>query len=201
MDKRETLEFVHEEYEPVIDGSTYTYTLRGGGTMTVENVLPGGMYEVSTSGYVGEDSLLLMVAVERGYGIDNYRAYGGNVTLREDNYNKGPCWVLYNINVEVGENITLSMTSGDEAPHVVAVVLKDTIGASYVGDGYTKFNIVDEDGREAGMINDFFTLKPGYTLQVPSGVTLGKVEGEYHYFTIENISRDTDTIYFTAVRG
>ncbi len=194
--------FYHEAYDPSISGDTYTYTLRGGGHIIIHNVLPEGLHSVEVSGEVETHSLLLFVYLEKGYGIQCSKGYGGGYGLSCSGDNKS-CEVYFGMDVSNDEDIELTMFHGDGAPRVLQVTLKDKLGGSRMGDGASRFVFLDSNGNVPyAMADNFFNLKGGYKLKSLSPyATVGKVENnELHHFSVKSVPEGTDQIWFEVVR-
>ncbi len=196
--------FYHEAYEPVIDGDTYTYTLRGGGHIIIHNVDPAGMISVEASGEVETHSLLLFICLENGYGIKCSEGYGGGYGLSPSGDGLS-CELYWETDVSNDEDIEMTMIHGDGAPRVLQVTIKDPLGGSRAGDGTSRFIFLDESGSLASyhMAENFFNLKPGYKLKSLSPyASVGKVDNnELHFFTVKGLPTGTDEIFFEVVRG
>ena len=195
--------FYHEAYEPVIDGDTYTHTLRGGGHVIIHNVTDGGLRSVEVSAYEQDVALTVFVYVNFGYGI-KCPGYDGGYGLSPSGDNIH-CGLYYTLELAPGEDVEMSMVSGDEAPRVLQVTIKDPLGGSRAGDGTSRFIFLDDSGSLASyhMAENFFNLKPGYKLKSLSPyASVGKVDNnEFHYFTVQNLPEGTDEIFFEVVRG
>ena len=195
--------FYHEAYEPVIDGDTYTHTLRGGGHVIIHNVTDGGLRSVEVSAYEQDVALTVFVYVNFGYGI-KCPGYDGGYGLSPSGDNIH-CGLYYTLELAPGEDVEMSMVSGDEAPRVLQVTIKDPLGGSRAGDGTSRFIFLDDSGSLASyhMAENFFNLKPGYKLKSLSPyASVGKVDNnEFHYFTVKDLPTGTDEIFFEVVRG
>ena len=195
--------FYHEAYEPVIDGDTYTHTLRGGGHVIIHNVTDGGLRSVEVSAYEQDVALTVFVYVNFGYGI-KCPGYDGGYGLSPSGDNIH-CGLYYTLELAPGEDVEMSMVSGDEAPRVLQVTIKDPLGGSRAGDGTSRFIFLDDSGSLASyhMAENFFNLKPGYKLKSLSPyASVGKVDNnELHYFTVKDLPTGTDEIFFEVVRG
>lgn len=195
--------FYHEAYEPVIDGDTYTHTLRGGGHVIIHNVTDGGLRSVEVSAYEQDVALTVFVYVNFGYGI-KCPGYDGGYGLSPSGDNIH-CGLYYTLELAPGEDVEMSMVSGDEAPRVLQVTIKDPLGGSRAGDGTSRFIFLDSSGSLASyhMAENFFNLKPGYKLKSLSPyASVGKVDNnEFHYFTVKDLPAGTDEIFFEVVRG
>ncbi len=196
--------FYHEAYDPAIDGDTYTYTLRGGGHITIHNVDPAGLISVEASGEVETHSLLLFISLENGYGIKCSEGYGGGYGLSPSGDGLS-CELYWEMDVSNDEDIEMTMIHGDGAPRVLQVTIKDPLGGCRAGDGTSRFIFLDSSGSLASyhMAENFFNLKPGYKLKSLSPyASVGKVDNnEFHYFTVQNLPEGTDEIFFEVVRG
>ena len=195
--------FYHEAYEPVIDGDTYTHTLRGGGHVIIHNVTDGGLCSVEVSAYEQDVALTVFVYVNFGYGI-KCPGYDGGYGLSPSGDNIH-CGLYYTLELAPGEDVEMSMVSGDEAPRVLQVTIKDPLGGSRAGDGTSRFIFLDDSGSFASyhMAENFFNLKPGYKLKSLSPyASVGKVDNnELHFFTVKDLPTGTDEIFFEVVRG
>ena len=195
--------FYHEAYEPVIDGDTYTHTLRGGGHVIIHNVTDGGLRSVEVSAYEQDVALTVFVYVNFGYGI-KCPGYDGGYGLSPSGDNIH-CGLYYTLELAPGEDVEMSMVSGDEAPRVLQVTIKDPLGGSRAGDGTSRFIFLDDSGSLASyhMAENFFNLKPGYKLKSLSPyASVGKVDNnELHFFTVKDLPTGTDEIFFEVVRG
>lgn len=202
MDKHNALEFVHEDYEPAVSGDTWTYAVRGGGTVTIRGASGAALHAVGTSGWVGEDTLTLSVETECGWGIKGGENYGVQTELAED-VDGQKCWVYYTVEMNLGEDIDLQVTSGEDAPRVLRVALKDDIGASHVSSGWSRFTIFAPGPEIRWDGTDFFTLKPGYKLKSLSPyITIGEVQGERHSFKLTKFPpAGEDVFWVEAVRA
>ncbi len=195
--------FYHEAYDPVIDGSTYTHTLRGGGKVIIHDVVPEGLRSVEVSAYEQDVSLTVFVYVQFGYGI-RCPGYDGGYGLSPDGDNIH-CGLYYTLELVPGEDVEMSMVSGRDAPRVLKATITDPLGGSRTGDGASRFVFLDDSGSLASyhMAENFFNLKYGYKLKSLSPyASVGKVENnELHYFSVENLPEDVDQIWFEVVRG
>ena len=202
MDKHNALEFVHEDYEPAVSGDTWTYAVRGGGTVTIRGASGAALHAVGTSGWVGEDTLTLSVETECGWGIKGGENYGVQTELAED-VDGQKCWVYYTVEMNLGEDIDLQVTSGEDAPRVLRVALKDDIGASHVSSGWSRFTTFAPGPEIRWDGTDFFTLKPGYKLKSLSPyITIGEVQGERHSFKLTKFPpAGEDVFWVEAVRA
>ena len=194
--------FYHEAYTPAVSGDTYTYTLRGGGRVTIHNVLPEGLVSVEASGELETHSILLFVGLEKGYGIRASKGYGGGYSLSCSGDYKS-CGIDYMVEVSTDEDIELTMFYGDGAPRVLQATLKDPLGGSRMGNGASRFMFLDENGNLWSEVESFFNLKGGYKLKSLSPyATVGKVENnELHHFSVKNVPAGVDQIWFEVVRG
>ncbi len=195
--------FYHEAYDPVINGSTYTHTLRGGGKVIIHDVVPEGLRSVEVSAYEQDVSLTVFVYVQFGYGI-RCPGYDGGYGLSPDGDNIH-CGLYYTLELVPGEDVEMTMVSGRDAPRVLKATITDPLGGSRTGDGASRFVFLDENGSLASyhMAENFFNLKSGYKLKSLSPyASVGRVENnELHYFSVENLPEDVDQIWFEVVRG
>ena len=207
MEKENPFQF--QEYEPAsIDGSTYTYKISGGGTVRIHNVVPEGLARVSTSERVKDDTLSVSIMVERGYGINGPSGFmSNNLSLnpwgcgltQSTDYSK--CWVTGGAELNRGEDVDFYMTSGDEAPRVLQVTAKNTVGGLRMAEACHQFILLDKDGNPPDSYMDFFNLWNGYKLKSLSPyVTIGKVENELHYFKVSQVPAGIDQVYVEVTR-
>ncbi len=194
--------FYHEEYTPVIDGDTYTYTLRGGGKVTIHNVIPEGLVSVEASGEEELHSVLLFVYLQRDYGIKTDSGYNGGYGMSPSG-DYMSCEICFEMDMSNDENVDMTMYAGDEAPHLVQVTVKDSVGGSYMGSGGSRFVWVDKNGSWTSDYGgeNFITLRPGYKLKSASPyVSIGTVSYESHFFYLNNVPRDVDQVYVEVTR-
>ncbi len=193
--------FYHETYAPVIDGDTYTYTLRGGGHVIIHNVLPEGLVSVEASGEEELDNVLLFVSIEKGYGFTADKGYGGGYSLSPSG-DYMSCGIDWTVDMSTDEDIELTMFCGEGAPRVLKATLKDPKGGSRMGNGASRFVFLDENGSLYSEYENFFNLKSGYKLKSLSPyATVGRVENnELHHFSVKNVPAGVDQIFFEVVR-
>ena len=194
--------FYHEAYTPVISGDTYTYTLRGGGKVTIHNVLPEGLVSVEASGEEELHNVLLFIYLRKDYGVVTDEGYGGGYSLSPSG-DYQDCEICWEGEISNDENIDFAMFSGDEAPHLVQVTVKDSVGGSYMGNGASRFVWVDKNGNCTSDFGgeNFITLRSGFKLKSASPyVSIGTVSYESNFFYLNNVPRDVDQVYVEVIR-
>lgn len=86
---------------------------------------------------------------------------------------------------------------------MLQVTISDKLGGSRMGDNASRFVFLNDDGNLYSEYSDnSFNLKSGYTLRSLSPyASVGKVgNNELHHFTVQNVLKGVDQIWFEVVR-